>query len=151
MSTQRRTAALAVLALGSSVVPDASAALWSSTNTIAGISEMATMEISLTGDQVTVAANVEIAMPSGITNVTVTQLNGAGCAYVSSSRVVRVVVDDPMLSPLPLWARPACSIRYRVSRSTSTWFPMRGAGCFTVEATPSSRCAVDAGYLTVRR
>ncbi|HET7843092.1 MAG TPA: hypothetical protein VFL14_03010 [Xanthomonadales bacterium] len=153
MPIRNHVAALAAAALSLSVATDASAALWSSTNTVAPISGMATMEISLTGDQLTVASDLEIAMPAGITNVTVTRLNGAGCAYVSATRVVRLIVDDPLLRPLPAFARPMCSIQYRVSRSTSAPFPMRGALCFTVEGmpVPAGTCVVDPGYLTVVR
>jgi hypothetical protein len=153
MSTQHHGAALAILTLGFAVAPHASAALWSSTNTVAGISEMATMEIGVTGDQITTGTQVDITIPAGITNVTVTPLNGAGCAYLAASRTVRVIAVDVMLNPLPLWARPLCTIQYRVSRSTSTWFRMHGAECVTVDLVvlPPSQCALDDGYLTVRR
>jgi hypothetical protein len=152
MSIRNHAAAVAILALGVSVAPCASAALWSSTNTVAGISEMATMEISLTGDQVTVATQVDVVIPAGITILSFTPLNGGSCNYISSIRTVRVLVDDPMLRPLPTWARPACSIQYRVSRAAGAWFPMRNAICARADATalPSSLCPVDEGYLTVR-
>ena len=153
MSIRNHAILLAVLASGLSVAPRASAALWSSTNTVAGISEMATMEISLTGDQLTVATQVDVIVPAGITIVSFTALDGGACNYIAASRTMRVLIVDPMLRPLPIWSRPMCSFQYRVSRSASILFPMRNALCYTVDATPvpTGQCVVDEGYLTVRR
>jgi len=153
MSNRHHAAALAVLALGSSVAPHASAALWSSTNTVAGIAETATMEITFTGDQLTAGAQVDILLPTGISNVTVTRLNAWSCTYLSASNTVRVLELDLSLNPLPTFAQPMCTIQYRVLRSTSTWFPMRNAECVTVDSVvlPPSRCALDEGYLTLWR
>lgn len=153
MSIRNHAAPLAIFAIGSVFTPSADAALWSSTNAVGRISEFATMEISFTGDQLTVGAQVDVVLPTGLTDVTVSSMDGGGCGYNASTRTARFTVFDFGLRPLPTWPRPVCTLRYRVSRSTSIWLPMGNALCIDVEseALPSGQCARDAGYLTVTR
>ncbi len=135
----------------------ADAALWSSTNAVATPGVATTMTVSLTGDQQTTDAQVDIAIPIGITTVSATARNGALCVVFpgTSTRpdVVRVL-SPTGTSPLPSAATPLCDIRITARTSASSGrFIMFHDECASLAAagTSAMRCELDTGYLTIRR
>jgi hypothetical protein len=125
------------------------AALWSSTNEVVRRGQYTTMTVSLTGDGVLVGAQVDIALPAGVSVVSATARNGATCARLSSSPVARVLWIDAGLVPLPAVATPMCDLRLRVTSSASAlWLNMQNAVCVDGLGA-SSACALDRGHLTI--
>lgn len=142
-----RIAAVAGL-ITSLVALPAEAALWSSSNAVVPIGGTTTMSVSLTGDQRTVAANVDIAIPAGIRVVSVTQRNGGACRLLSGGRTLRILVMDWNLLPLPSIAQPYCDLTITASAYAAPWFLMTQQFCADGFGRPSS-CMVDPGHLTI--
>jgi hypothetical protein len=135
----------------------ANAALWSSTNAVAAPGTATTMTVSLTGDQSTTDAQVDIAIPIGVTTVSVAARNGGLCVILSGTPtrpdVVRVL-SPTATGPLPSAATPLCDIRIAPRTSASSGrFIMFHDECagLTSAGTSSMRCELDTGYLTIRR
>lgn len=144
-----RIAAVAGLILITSLfAAPTEAALWSSTNAVVPIGGTTTMSISLTGDQRTVAADLEIAIPAGIRVVSVTQRNGGSCALVARGRSVRVLVMDWNLLPLPAIAQPYCDLTLTAAAFAAPWFLMTRRACYDGFAAPTA-CLIDSGHLTI--
>jgi len=144
-----RTAATLALAIATSLAArPVEAGLWSSTNAVAPVGGTTTMSISFTGDQRTVAAQVDVNVPSGIRVLAVTGRNGGHCALQTGGRIVRVLAFDNDLLPLPSYAQPQCDMTIRVSGYALPWFSMTSDLCVDALSI-GNRCAVDRGHLMI--
>jgi hypothetical protein len=135
----------------------ADAALWSSTNAVAAPATATTMTVSLTGDQSTTDAQVDIAIPIGVTAVSATARNGGLCVIFPGSSIrpdVVRVLSPTGTGPLPSAAVPLCDIRFvaRTSASSGHFIMFHDECADPVSAgTSTTRCVLDNGYLTIRR
>lgn len=127
----------------------AQAALWSSTNEVVRRGYYTTATISLTGDGFTAGAQVDIALPPGVSLASATGRNGATCALIPKAFAARVVWIDPSAIPLPAVETPMCDLRLRVTSSASAlWMTMSNSVCVDSLGIEVP-CALDRGYLTI--
>jgi hypothetical protein len=138
--------ALALFALPSQ------AALWSLSNEVIPIGTSTRMTLSLTGNQITSGAQIDIAIPRNF-SATAAGRNGGSCAVVpgSSGTLVRAIVIYPLSAPFPATPVAYCELNLTAGpRARSTRVELSAALCVDVFGNPTS-CALDPGYVTVTR
>lgn len=137
------------LALAMFAAPS-SAALWSLGNEVVGAGFTTQMTLSLTGNQITSGAQVDILVPKGF-KVSAVGVNGGICAVLAGSNgpVVRALAVYPISAPFPTAPVAYCELTLSTTfRSRSNWFDLDQALCFDTWGTQTP-CVLDRGYVTV--
>jgi hypothetical protein len=127
-----------------------SAALWSLGNEVVGAGFTTRVTLSLTGNQITSGAQVDILVPKDF-KVTATAVNGGACAVLPGSNglVVRALAVYPISAPFPTAPVAYCELTVSTSiRTRSNWFNLDNALCFDTWGTQTA-CFLDRGYVTV--
>lgn len=128
------------------------AALWSLSNEVL-VPPHGSVDpvLSFTGDGTTIAAQVDVVVPSYLGVANVRQLNGGYCNIVrnGTQTVVRVLIFDNLNRPLSSTPTPLCQFTISAPGPVPSAFFEYGYTVCVDGLVTSIGCEMDRGYLTV--